>query len=473
MHGLERPLVAVGSHWSHYKGKSYVVVALCRDCESTDATVVYRSLYCSDDYPRGTVWCRSLTAWNDIVTVATPWPNGAPTKRARFVPLLAPRLARVGVVVLGVGGVGRDLVARIVEARVLHAESYSLALDVVALGDSTGVWGAAAPAAASGSGVSAWTDEALLAAVECKARGAALASVAGAAAQSATLAAFLAARATRCSNALIVVDCSSGSATTAPLLAALEAGHSAVLANKVPLAGSQATFDAFQCHSRRLRCESTVGAGLPIHATLARLRASGDTCLRIDGAFSGTLGFIASALSDGVAFSAAVRDARALGFTEPDPRDDLSGVDVGRKALILARLCGLRIDSLDDVALEALFPPALGTASGLRVDDFVARLGELDGGLAARVAAAQGRGCELRYAASVDVAAATIAVGLAEVPRGSALGGLRGSANLVAFRTECHGEAEPLVVRGAGAGAGVTSTGVLADIVALALNVAR
>jgi homoserine dehydrogenase len=444
----------VGSVWRHYKGEDYRVVAVARSCEApTRWSVVYTALYASHDFPLGTTWVRELRAWREQVLL----PTGLSTPR--FVRAAEAVVRRVGVVILGIGHVGCDLIKRIVGARALHAARHGLALDVVALGDSKGVL--------SGN----WTDDALLGAIEVKARGGALgAALGGARVAPTTIGDFLAQHARVDANRVVLVDCSCGAATTQPLLEAMEKGHSVVLANKVPLSGSQAMFDAFQRSARRLRCESTVGAGLPVHAALGRLLGSGDAVLSVEGAFSGTLGFIASALGEGALFSAAVREARDLGYTEPDPRDDLSGVDVGRKALILARLLGLKIASLDEVQLEGLFPAALSAAAGLSVDAFLERLDELDAPLAARVAAAQAKGCEVRYTARVDVAAEnTITVGLAVVPRASALGSLRGSANLVTFETGVHPAAEPLVIKGAGAGAGVTSTGVLADIIELAL----
>src|SRR5690606_33497463 len=136
-----------------------------------------------------------------------------------------------------------------------------------------------------------------------------------------------------------------------------EAGFDVVLANKRPLAAPFASYrallEALEAHGGRLRHEATVGAGLPLILAVQQLIRTGDRVRRLEGALSGTVGTVLSALDRGVPFSAAVREAREAGMTEPDPRDDLSGVDVARKALILDRLLGHR-RNLEDVRVETL-----------------------------------------------------------------------------------------------------------------------
>lgn len=267
----------------------------------------------------------------------------------------------------------------------------------------------------------------------------------------------------------VVVDCTAADGMAGLYAAAFAASINVVSANKKPLALPQAEHDSLKAAARRhyrvYQYETTVGAALPIIETLKDLVRTGDNVVRIEGAFSGTLGFLCERLAAGEPMSAAVRRARALGYTEPNPRDDLSGLDVARKALILARELGLRLD-LRDVALEPLVPAAY-----LREDDpekFLASLAELDAAMAARVQAAGRRGRLLRYLARIEPGSAgpRVTVAPVEVDSDHPAAGLRGAEALVAFYTERYRE-YPLVVRGAGAGGDVTAAGVLADILRL------
>jgi aspartokinase/homoserine dehydrogenase 1 len=204
-----------------------------------------------------------------------------------------------------------------------------------------------------------------------------------------------------------------------------------------------------------------VGAGLPIIDTYHKLTESGDRVERIEGLLSGTLGHVLTEVGEGTPFSRAVRGAMRLGYTEPDPREDLSGMDVGRKALILARLLGYR-GELRRAAVESLVPK---WARALPLPQFLERLGELDGEWKRRVDAARSRGDVLRYVATVTPT--RIAVGLRTVPLSSPLASLKGSDNQLVFTTARY-KANPLVIRGPGAGAEVTAAGVLNDILRLA-----
>jgi aspartokinase/homoserine dehydrogenase 1 len=247
------------------------------------------------------------------------------------------------------------------------------------------------------------------------------------------------------------------------LTAALGQGFDLVLANKKPLAGSPASYNrllaAADAAGRRLRYEATVGAGLPVIDTFRKLVESGDRVVRVEGCVSGTLGFVLSSLERGRPLSEAVREAVAKGYAEPDPREDLSGQDVLRKGLILARLLGYAGPA---PIAENLVPPALRR---LPLARFLDRLGSLDEGWRKRVAAEAARGRVLRY---VTVATARgVSASLQSVPRDSALGGLQGTRNLLSFTTRRY-RAEPLVVAGPGAGAEVTAAGLLNDIQSLA-----
>nr|RME08986.1 MAG: homoserine dehydrogenase [Ardenticatenia bacterium] len=259
----------------------------------------------------------------------------------------------------------------------------------------------------------------------------------------------------------IVVDVTAAEAeTVAPAFQrARDLGYGIVLANKKPLTGDLRLWDLL--HAGPLRYEATVGAGLPVISTLRTLLDTGDSVKQVQGALSGTLGFVMSALEAGQSFSAAVREAHRLGYTEPDPRDDLSGMDVARKALILARTLGLPL-SMDTLTVEPLYPPDFAALSR---DEFLARLDEVDAEMQARVASAAAEGNVLRYVA--DVSEAGVSVGVQAVPRESPLGALRGTDNLISFTTARYA-ARPLVVQGAGAGVDVTAAGVLGDMFQLA-----
>jgi aspartokinase/homoserine dehydrogenase 1 len=258
---------------------------------------------------------------------------------------------------------------------------------------------------------------------------------------------------------------------TGPLLQeALEHGFHVVCANKKPLAGPQIEFDRLMATAKErglsIRYEATAGAGLPVLDTIAKLQSAGDKIEMILGCFSGTLGYLMTALEDGVAFSEAVRKAWELGYTEPDPRDDLSGKDVARKALILARTLGYRAEP-DEIKLEPLFHD-----DGVHADAraFVASLGAFDAAYRERIERARQSGKVLRYVAKIRSRA--ISVGIEAVPATSSLAHLRGTDNQVAIYSKRY-KTNPLVVTGPGAGAKVTAAGVLNDIVAIAMEERR
>jgi homoserine dehydrogenase len=259
----------------------------------------------------------------------------------------------------------------------------------------------------------------------------------------------------------IVIDVTAADDTVPALLKALSLGCRVVLANKKPLTQRFETFRRLTAGGR-LRYEATVGAGVPVIATLTEnLIASGDVIYRVEGCLSGTLGFLTTGLQAGEGFAALVRRAHELGYTEPDPRDDLGGMDVARKALILARTLGWPLE-LDQVAVEALFPPAMATGT---VAEFLTAAASLDAPYRRRMDKAVADGKTLRYVATL--AGGQARVGLEEVPLDSPLGRLQGTDNLIAFHTEVY-RPTPLVLQGRGAGAAGTAAGVVADIVALA-----
>lgn len=265
----------------------------------------------------------------------------------------------------------------------------------------------------------------------------------------------------------LVIDCS-GSAEVADRYAGwLAAGIHVVTPNKQagagPLPRYQAIREAAAASGARFRYEATVGAGLPVITTLRDLVDTGDEVLAIDGIFSGTLAWLFNKYDGQAPFSQLVAQARGMGYTEPDPRDDLSGVDVARKLVILAREAGRDL-SLEHVQVESLVPEALRQAG---VEEFMAGLDAVDAVFAERLAAAHARGAVLRYVARLSPEGAQ--VGLVELPAGHAFANLRLTDNVVQFTTRRYCD-NPLVVQGPGAGPEVTAAGVFADVLRVAVG---
>ncbi len=271
----------------------------------------------------------------------------------------------------------------------------------------------------------------------------------------------------------VLVDCTAADGMEALYVEAFRRGIHVVAANKKPLAlpaGKRAQlFEEARRHFRAWHYETTVGAGLPVIETLKNLVATGDVVERIDGSLSGTLGFLCQEVMGGTPLSVAVRAARDRGYTEPHPRDDLSGLDVARKALILARELGLQLE-LEDIAVEPFVDGGL-----LAEDDperFLQQLVPHDETFAARVARYVAAGRTLRYLVQIVPGAEgrKVRVGPVAVEAGHPAVPLRGAEALVAFTTARYQD-YPLIVRGAGAGGDVTAAGVLADVLRLTQNV--
>jgi aspartokinase/homoserine dehydrogenase 1 len=261
----------------------------------------------------------------------------------------------------------------------------------------------------------------------------------------------------------VILDCSASSAVAEQYPGWLTAGiHIATpnkKANSGPLDLYTRVLGARRAAGSHYLYEATVGAGLPIITTLRDLRETGDEIHRIDGIFSGTLAYLFNVWDGGAPFSSIVRDAKAKGFTEPDPRDDLSGMDVARKLVILAREMGMQLE-VSDVALEGLIPPHLATCPP---EEFMERLGELDAPMLARLQSAGQANRVLRYVAALDAGTRRATVGLVELERTHPFANINLTDNIVQFVTSRYHQ-NPLVVQGPGAGPAVTAGGVFADL---------
>lgn len=235
-------------------------------------------------------------------------------------------------------------------------------------------------------------------------------------------------------------------------------GSYLVLSNKGPLSGSGTEYAALlDAAGDRLWYEATVGAGMPIIATLQMLRETGDEVVEINASPSGTLGFVMSEVEGGSTFSAAVKKAVELHYAEPDPRDDLSGLDVARKAIILSRTMGREIEP-EEIPYESLVPAGL---EDVALDEFMERLPGADEEFAARLSAVE-PGRMLRYLARIP-AEGPVTVGLTEAAVESPFGPINGPENVFEFRTRRYSDVT-LTVSGPGAGPERTASGVVADI---------
>ncbi|HKD55056.1 MAG TPA: bifunctional aspartate kinase/homoserine dehydrogenase I [Steroidobacteraceae bacterium] len=264
----------------------------------------------------------------------------------------------------------------------------------------------------------------------------------------------------------VLVDCTASAAIATHYADWLAAGIHIVTPNKKANSGDFVYYQRLQ-NARRSGAshylyEATVGAGLPIVQTLRDLCQTGDEITSIEGIFSGTLAYLFNVYDGGRGFSEIVREARQRGFTEPDPRDDLSGTDVARKLIILGREMGLPLE-LKDVRIESLVPAEL---AGDTIEEFMQHLPQHDGAMAARLAAARSRGKVLRYIGRLS-AAGEATVGLQELDARHAFGNIALTDNVVRFATRRYRD-NPLIVQGPGAGPEVTAGGVFADVLRLA-----
>jgi aspartokinase/homoserine dehydrogenase 1 len=265
----------------------------------------------------------------------------------------------------------------------------------------------------------------------------------------------------------VVIDCTSSEDVAGRYLEWLSAGVHVVTPNKKAPSGPLAYYDQLEevrrRHNTRFLYETTVGAALPIIGTLRDLRETGDEIRSIEGIFSGTLAYLFNVYDGTRPFSAILRQARDAGYTEPDPRDDLSGMDVARKLIILAREMGMRLE-LRDITVESLIPPGLDQGSSER---FLDAMAGHDQRMRQRWEQAGQAGQVLRYVGRLDRASGAATVRLESLPRAHPFASINLTDNIVRFVSARYSE-NPLVIQGPGAGPAVTAAGVFADLLRLA-----
>ena len=267
---------------------------------------------------------------------------------------------------------------------------------------------------------------------------------------------------------LIFVDASASQSLADSYADIIQAGYDIVAANKIANTNKQSQYDELQeilsQTGQSFKFETNVGAALPIIQTIHQIQDSGDRIRRIRGTFSGSLNYIFTQIQSGFSFSESVRSAREKGFTEPDPREDLSGNDVARKLLILARLLGQKLN-LEDISIESLFPERF---KDLSLDEFMDVLGDLDKPVKQifnRAASDEA----LVYSADIILdqnRPSQIRVGVQTLDKRSVLANLSGTDTGFEIFTEAYGE-RPICISGAGAGVELTARGLLSDIFAL------
>jgi aspartokinase/homoserine dehydrogenase 1 len=265
----------------------------------------------------------------------------------------------------------------------------------------------------------------------------------------------------------VFVDTTANEAVAGVYDRLLEKSVAVVACNKVAASSAYANYMHLKACSREYNApylfETNVGAGLPVIGTLNDLMRSGDRIRRMDAVLSGTLNFVFNHYDGSRPFAAVVRQAQDEGYTEPDPRLDLGGTDVMRKILILAREAGQTLE-MSDIVNNSFMPASCMEGS---VDDFYAAMATQEAHFKALLDQAQAAGCKLKFVASYEQGKAS--VGLQHIDPKHDFYHLYGKDNIVLFYTDRYPD-QPLVVKGAGAGAEVTASGVFADIIRAALR---
>ena len=262
----------------------------------------------------------------------------------------------------------------------------------------------------------------------------------------------------------VLVDATASADRAMQYKSFIESGFHVITPNKKASSGPYpyylSLYEASQRTGKKFLYETTVGAGLPIITTLKDLRETGDIIEKVEGMVSGTLSWLFTNYDGTVPFSELVRKARDMGFTEPDPRDDLSGMDVARKTVILARELGYKVE-VDHKEIRYLVPPQLRECSK---EEFLERMDEMDDEMLALYKEASAKGMKLRYVGTVD--GGKCSVSLSSFPSDHPFSQAKGTDNVIEFTTARYHN-QPLVVQGPGAGPEVTAAGIFADILRL------
>jgi homoserine dehydrogenase len=219
--------------------------------------------------------------------------------------------------------------------------------------------------------------------------------------------------------------------------------------------------------------EASVGAGLPLISPLKEMVATGDEIVEIEGIFSGTLSYIFNEFStiqpNNTKFSEIVSVAKKLGYTEPDPRDDLNGLDVARKVTILARISGLPIENSTSFPIHSLIPKELETVQSAA--EYMEKLPNFDADMDALKTEAAKENKVLRFIGCIDVPNNKVSVEIGKFDYSHPFASLKGSDNVISIKSKRY--TNPLIIQGAGAGAAVTAMGVLGDVIKIAQRIAK
>jgi len=260
----------------------------------------------------------------------------------------------------------------------------------------------------------------------------------------------------------IIVDCTSSQSVAESYLDFFKAGYHIVAANKKANTFKHKYYQQLKQHSisfnRLFNYETNVGAGLPVIDTIRNLIHAGDTLMKFEGILSGSMSYIFGKLDDGLKLSEAVIKAKEKGFTEPDPRDDLSGMDIARKVLIVAREAGYNLE-IEDVIIDSLLTPELENCQN--IEEFMQKLPSLDDSIKQLSHQAKKENSVLRYIGTVADGQCTVKI--EKVANTSALYSVKDGENAISFYSQYYNPI-PMVLRGYGAGADVTAAGIFSDV---------